>query len=158
VSRIRSSALIAATALCLLAVPAGAQAAAGSYGGWVKNKINGCYSRPQTPYLSTSLQVVAYPQVWCPTETLLTVRTRIRSERTLQSDVTVGYNECGGSSGCTLYVGANVYTPFPVYCPNTGRSSRHGYHSDIIIYPGYTTYSGSGSRSSGITYTSSCGN
>jgi hypothetical protein len=157
-SRIRSVTSIAAVFLCLFAIPASAQAEAGEYTDWVKNGKSGCWSRAQAPYLDTSFRVFAYPQVWCPQETLLTVRTRIRSNRTLKSDVTVGYNTCGGSGGCTQYIGAKVLTTFAALCPRTSRSSRHGYHSDIVINPGTTTYSATGATSSAITYTSYCGN
>jgi hypothetical protein len=144
---------IALTLAALLA-PASAKAAAGAYTGWQLNSASGCYTRAQTPYLDLYFRVVAYPQVWCPRETVLTVRARIRSDRTL-SDATVGTNGCTGYTSCTLAVAPGTST-FTVSC-NRSSQSRHGYHSDILIYPGMQFGATTNSTSSSITYTSWCG-
>jgi hypothetical protein len=155
VSHFRRSAFAIVVAAAITIGPSTAQGA-GAYTAWTRNAASGCYTRAQVPYLNLYYRVVAYPEVWCPTETPLTVRTRIRSDRTL-SDVTVGTNGCTGTTDCVIGVPAGS-TRFPVSCPRYSLPVRHGYHSDILIYPRISFGSATGSTSSSITYTSYCSN
>lgn len=135
------------------ATPANA-ATPGTYTGWTLNLATGCSTRAQVPYLDQYQQVVAYPQVYCPRPTGLTVRSRVRSVRTF-TDVTVAQWGCTGSTSCAIYLGAGI-TRFPSICPQTRTRVTHGYHSDIVIYLGVQSFSLTGSTSGNVTLSPYC--
>ncbi|MDQ1509886.1 MAG: hypothetical protein QOG50_1730 [Actinomycetota bacterium] len=125
--------------------------------GWTLNSASGCSTRAEVPYINVNGQIVGYTQVYCSRTTSLTVRGRIRSDRTL-SDVTVAHNGCSSSDGtCAISVGAG-YTNFFMACPKTSTRVTHGYHTDIIIYPGANVYAATGSTSGSTTQSPYCAN
>jgi hypothetical protein len=140
----------------ILGSPGPASAASpGAYTGWTQNSASGCFTRAQVPYLDRYLRVVARPQVYCRQEIGLTVRARVRSDRTF-SDATVAEWGCKGTTDCVRSFPAGL-TTLTVYCGQTRSYVRHGYHSDILVYPGIQAFSWSGSTSSSVTYYSYCG-
>ncbi len=142
--------------IAFAASPAGA-ATPQTWTGWTSNPASGCSTRAQVPYINTYGQIVAFTQVYCPRTTWLTVRARLRSDRTL-SDVTVAQNGCSSSDGtCAITVGAGTWNFF-VACGKTTTRVTHGYHSDIIIYPGANVYAATGSTSGSTTQSPYCAN
>jgi hypothetical protein len=139
----------------LTSAPSASATSPGAYTGWSLNAASGCSTRAQAPYMNSSLQVYAHPQVYCPSQTVLTVYMRIQSARTLAKDATVGTTGCTGSTARTVAVGPGTVT-YTVACARTSQRGTHGYHSDILIYPGVQSFSGTGSESAGLRYSSAC--
>jgi len=157
----RISLLIALTSALALSsnafgspVPASA-ASPGKWTDWTGNQIVSCATRTQIPFLDPKLRVVAYAQVYCSQQTTLTVRGRVRSNRTF-SDVTVGEWGCTGTTECVRSFSVGI-TTLGMSCKQTSSRVSHGYHSDILIYPGIQQMSSSGSTSPSVTFSSYCG-
>jgi hypothetical protein len=144
-----------ATLMLVVATPASA-ATPQTWTGWTLNPASGCYTRTQVPYINTYQQIVGYSQVYCQYgHSNLTIRARIRSDRTL-TDATVAQYGCSSSDGtCAIRVGAG-YTSFFMACPKTSTRVTHGYHTDVIIYPGRNVYSATGSTSGSTTQSPYC--
>ena len=135
--------------------PAGA-ATPGTWTGWTTNS-SGCRSAARVPTMSTGGQILGVTQVYCPTTTTLTIRARLRSDRT-GNDVTVNQNGCSDSAGtCAISVTAG-YHYYYLACPKTSTRVTHGYHTDIIIYPGANVYAASGATSGSTTQSPYCAN
>jgi len=153
---------VAALALVLTAFASGsspadaaATATPGSWTGWTLNSATGCQTAAQTPFLNASGQAVTNLAVYCPRDTWLTVRGRIRSDRTLSPDVTVATTGCWATSTCPALQPAGTRYYFAA-CSRNSSTVRHGYHSDIIIYPGTQSLKATGSTSGATTFTAHC--
>lgn len=128
-------------------------ATAGTWTGWTLNPQTGCKTAAQVPHISNGW-VAASVAVWCPRDTWLSVRGRVRSDRTL-TDVTVGNGGCGANGTCPVIEPAgtryyNMYNNLS-HCPG-----QHGYHSDVIIYPGTNSFATTGSTSGSATLSPAC--
>jgi hypothetical protein len=129
-------------------------ATAGGWTGWTKNPATGCMTAAQVPFLSNG-QVMANVEVYCPGPTWLTIRGRLRSDRTL-TDTTVKTVGCWADDTCPfLHPGGALY--WTAICPKTSGRVTHGYHSDVIIYPGTQSFKLTGSTSGSTTLSPYCG-
>lgn len=125
---------LAITILASSASPADA-ATPGSWTGWTYNEYAKCWTAAQVPYLDGAGRVTAKVQVYCSFDTWLTVRGRVRSDRNL-TDKTVATAACWATSTCPVLVPRAVYKFYTATCKASTTRVTHGYHSDILIYPG----------------------
>ncbi len=157
IRKLLASSAIAAMAVSSVGIVAAAPASAataGTWTGWTTNTATGCQTAAQVPYVSNGW-VKASVAVWCPADRWVTVRGRIRSNRTLASDVTVGSGGCAANGTCPITEPAgtryyNMYNNLS-HCPGA-----HGYHSDIILYDGTNSFHLTGSTSGSATLTPAC--
>ncbi len=137
VGRLRMMVAVTAMAtVALSAVTVGTAAAATpqAWTAWQGYTTTGCWGRTQVPYINVNGQVVAQYQMQCPTSKYMTVRGRIRSDRTL-TDVTVASN-----TNSPVLLAAGVTYTWVLGCSKTSTRVTHGYHSDLLFYPGSSTY------------------
>jgi len=127
----------------------------GSWTGWTLNPGSGCSTAARVPFKNSSGQVVSDVAVYCPAQTWLSVRGRIRSDRTLASDVTVASKGCMVTSNCPVLFGAGT-TYLNLACAYTSSTVTHGYHSDIVIFPGTQSLKLTASTSGSTTLTAHC--
>lgn len=127
----------------------------GSWTPWTYNSAAKCWTAAQVPLLDGAGRVTAKVVVFCSAETYLTVRGRVRSDRTL-TDKTVATAACWATSTCpdTIPGGVNVY--YTATCPKTTTRVSHGYHSDILIYPGTQSLKATSSTSGSATLSPYC--
>ena len=136
----------------LSAAPASA-ATPGSWTGWTYNSGSGCSTRAQVPRLSSGW-VVGAVEVYCPSSTWLSVRGRLRSDRTF-SDVTVGSTGCAAWGTCPVLQPAG-YRTYSLYNDASHCPGSHGYHTDVIIFPGTNSFRTTGSTSGSTDLSPAC--
>jgi sugar lactone lactonase YvrE len=103
--------------------------------GWVTSHASGCSARVQVPYLDANEQVTAYTEVFCPRDTQLTLRSRLRSDYGFQ-DLTVAQQGCIGRPECVV-TEPKGYRYSLLSCPKSpNRLNRQRYFTSLIFYPG----------------------
>ena len=107
---------------------------------------SGCSAKVQSPYLDANQQVTAYTKVFCPLETRLTIRSRLRSDhrfdRPLFRNITVAQKGCLAAS-CVVNQPAGTRF-YKLTCPKSNsRTFNQKYFTDIVIYAGTSPSAGS---------------
>jgi hypothetical protein len=101
--------------------------------GFVTNSPSHCSGRVMKPYLENGTQAAAWTEIFCPSRTQLTIRSRLQADYPF-ADLTVAQRGCSGKPSCVV-TAPRGFSYYHLACPkSTKQFSGRFYFSDLVFY------------------------